>query len=123
MGQVIVRRYSEAFKLQVVTELESGKLSSLSEAQRRYGIAGNSTLPSWLKKYGKEYQLPRIVRVETPNERDQLKQLKKENDRLKRALADEHLKAVLYEAWFEVACEDFGVKDVAGYKKKLEKRP
>jgi len=122
MGQVVIRRYSEAFKLQVVSELESGKLSSHSEAQRRYGITGNGTIVKWLKKYGREQQLPRILRVETPNERDEFKKLKKENDRLKKALADEHLKAVLYESWLEVACEEFGVEDVAAFKKKLEKR-
>jgi len=122
MGQVVIRRYSEAFKLQVVSELESDKLSSHSEAQRRYGITGNGTIVKWLKKYGREQQLPRILRVETPNERDEFKKLKKENDRLKKALADEHLKAVLYESWLEVACEEFGVEDVAAFKKKLEKR-
>jgi len=115
-------RYSEAFKLQVVSELESGKLSSISEANRTYGIAGTMTVRRWLWKYGKNHLLPRIIRVEKPNERDRLKELKKENDRLKRTLADTHMKAVLYEAWFEVACEEFGVADIERFKKKLEKR-
>jgi hypothetical protein len=61
--------------------------------------------------------------VETPNERDELKRLKQENDRLKRALADEHLKAALYESWLEVACEELGVEDVDAFKKKRAKRP
>ena len=39
-GQRMVRRYSEAFKLKVVRELESGEVVSLEEARRRYGIAG-----------------------------------------------------------------------------------
>ncbi|MEN6500455.1 MAG: transposase [Rectinema sp.] len=115
-------RYSEAFKLQVVNELESGRLSGISEANRRYGIRGQQTVVNWLRKYGRESQLPRIVRVETPDERDQLKKLKAENDRLKMALADEHLKAALFESWFEVACREFGVKDVEAFKKKLEGR-
>jgi len=59
--------------------------------------------------------------VETVDERDQLKQLKAENDRLKKALADEHMKASLFESWLEIACEQFGVKDVEGFKKKLAK--
>jgi len=61
--------------------------------------------------------------VEKPDERDRLKKLQQENDRLKRALADEHLKAVLFESWFEVACDEFGVQDVEAFKKKLDGRP
>jgi len=56
------------------------------------------------------------------SERDQIKKLRQENDRLKKALADEHVKAVLYESWLEVACEEFGVQDVDAFKKKLENR-
>jgi len=123
MGQTVIRRYSEAFKLQVVSELESGKLRSITEARQVYGITGAQTVVAWLKRYGKVQQLPRMMRVETMDERDQLKQLKQENDRLKKALADEHMKAVLYESWFEIACEQFGVQDVHAFKKKLEKEP
>lgn len=122
MGRATVVRYSEAFKLQVVNELESGAVESIAEARRRYGIPGADTVVKWLRKYGRENQLPRIVRVEKPDEKDQIKKLKQENERLKKALADEHLKAALYESWLEVACEEFGVKDVEAFKKKLEKK-
>ena len=118
-----VLRYSEAFKLQIVSEIESGQLSSISEANRRYGITGTRTVRLWLEKYGRTQQLPRVVRVETPDERDRVKELQKENERLKRALADAHMKTVLYESWFEIACRDFGVKDVEAYKKKLDRKP
>lgn len=120
--RALTRRYSEAFKLQVVRELESGKLANVADANRRYGISGSETVRKWLRKYGKEHLLPRMIRVETPNEKDQLRKLKKENDRLKKTLADTHMKAVLYESWLEVACEEFGVTDVEAFKKKLEKR-
>lgn len=115
-------RYSEAFKLQVVNELESGALCSISEARDRYGIAGGATVQGWLRKYGKNHLLSKVVRVETSDERDQLKALKAENDRLKRALADLHMKSVLYESWLEVACEEFGVTDLEAFKKKLAGR-
>lgn len=116
------RRYSEAFKLQVVSELESGKLGSIGEANRRYGISGATTVRGWIRKYGKEHLLPRIIRVETPNEKDRVKELQKENERLKRTLADTHMKAVLFESWFEIACEEFGVTDLQAFKKKLERK-
>jgi transposase len=116
-------RYSEAFKLTVVSELESGKLSNIGEAMRRYGITGKTTVQQWLRKYGKTQYLPRVIRVETPDERDRLRELQRENDRLKKTLAETHMKAVLYESWFEIACREFGVADVEGFKKKLDGRP
>lgn len=122
MERGIARRYSEAFKLQVVRELESGKLRSISEANQRYGIPGSETVKGWIRKYGKEHLLPRMIRVETLNEKNRLRELKKENERLKKTLAETHMKAVLFESWFEVACEEFGVTDVEGFKKKLERR-
>lgn len=44
--------YSEAFKRLVISEYESG-LSTKATLKRKYGIAGNSCIPLWLKKYGK----------------------------------------------------------------------
>jgi len=43
--------YTLSFKLQVVKEIESGQLGS-TEAQRKYGIQGDSTIKKWLRKYG-----------------------------------------------------------------------
>ncbi len=120
MGQVEIRRYSEAFKMHVVSELESGKLGNMKEARERYGISGKETVARWARKYGKLRLLAKVIRVESPDERDQLRELRRENERLKRALADEHMKAILYESWLEVACEKFGVTDVEAFKKKLE---
>ncbi|MFT4532764.1 MAG: transposase [Saprospiraceae bacterium] len=44
--------YSEAFKRMIVAEYESG-LSTKAMLKRKYGIAGNSCILRWLKKYGK----------------------------------------------------------------------
>lgn len=123
MGGQVICRYSEAFKLTVVSELESGKLDSIGAAKRRYGIAGATTVQQWLRKYGKTQHLPRVIRVETPDEHDRLRTLQRENDRLKRTLAETHMKATLYESWLEIACREFGVTDVDAFKKKLEGRP
>ncbi|MBN1864290.1 MAG: DUF255 domain-containing protein [Victivallales bacterium] len=43
-------RYSELFKLQVVSELEAGRLSSVCEARRKYSIRGGGTVSSWIRK-------------------------------------------------------------------------
>lgn len=56
-GQFQVRKrtqkdYTLAFKLQVIEEVESGLLSQ-DAAQRKYGIQGNATILSWLRKHGR----------------------------------------------------------------------
>ncbi|WP_336838041.1 helix-turn-helix domain-containing protein, partial [Sphingobacterium siyangense] len=45
------RDYTLTLKLNVIKEIESGKLT-LSQAQKQYGIQGDSTIRNWLKKYG-----------------------------------------------------------------------
>jgi len=52
-----VVRYSEAFKLQVVSELETGKLGCIFEARKRYAIKGVGTVDRWVRKYGKNHLL------------------------------------------------------------------
>jgi transposase-like protein len=116
------RRYSEAFKMQVISELESGKLRSQAEALKKYGIAGTMTVHKWLRKYGKQHLLPGVMRMETPEEADRMKELEKENKRLKAALVDSHMDAALYQSWFKMVCRKFGVADIEGFKKKLEKQ-
>jgi transposase-like protein len=115
-------RYSEAFKRQVVSDLESGRLCSQSEARERYGIGGTETLNRWLRAYGKNHLLCKVVRVETTSERDQFKALKRRIRELEKALADSKVQEVLHKAYVEIACEQFGGNDVAAFKKKLDAR-
>ena len=58
-------RYSEAFKLQVVREIEEGKHASCHAASQAYGIRGLMTVPRWIRAYGKEHILRKVIRVET----------------------------------------------------------
>jgi len=113
-----VVRYSEAFKLQVLSELESGKFKSVNEATKWYGILGGCTIKTWIKKYGKKNLENKVVIVQTPKDRDQMKVLKKEIQELKMALVDAHLDLRLEKAWVEIACERAGIDDVADFKKK-----
>ena len=121
MGESIVR-YSEAFKLQVVSELESGKLRNQSEARQKYGIAGEGTVANWLRKYGKRHLMSRIVRVESPGERDQVKLLKDRIRQLERALVDSKVQEVLHRSYFELLCEETGESDPEARKKSIAER-
>ena len=116
-------RYGEAFKLQVVRELEEGKFRSCEAARVAYGIGGKQTLQRWLRAYGKEHLLRRSVRVETPKERDQVRELKERVRALEKAVCDAHLDLRLSESYLEIACEAAGIEDVEAFKKKRAGKP
>jgi transposase len=111
-------RYSEAFKFQVLRDLDSGRFSSIAEAQRTYGITGKGTVQSWVLRYGMNHLVGKVMRVETPEEANELKKLRRRVKDLERALADASLDRLLDEAYLHIACERAGIKDVAEFKKK-----
>jgi transposase len=121
MKQTVIQ-YSEAFKRQVVEELEGGRYRSVLEAQKKYGIRGCATVQRWMKKYGREHLLPKIVRVERMGERDRIEVLEKRIQQLEKALADAKVDQVLSRAYLELACEEFGITDLEAFKKNADRR-
>ena len=113
-----VMRYSEAFKLQVVREIESGRHCNCHAAAMAYGIRGQGTVRRWVHHYGKSHLLKKVVRVETTDERNEHKRLKAECRRLKDALADAHLDLRLERAYLTLSCEAAGENDIETFKKK-----
>jgi transposase-like protein len=117
-----VIRYSESFKLQVVRDLESGRFANIGQAASHYGIKGSVTIRGWLIKFGKDRLMPRVVRVETPNEQNELKRLRQRVRQLEGLLADKELGLVISETYLELACERAGILDVEDFKKKIAGR-
>ena len=113
-------RYSEAFKLQVVEDLESGKYASMWEAAQRNGIKGRATISGWLKKYKKDYLMARRVVVQKPNELTEVQQLKAEIDKLKNTVCHLSNKNVMLESTFETVCEMYSLGPKEEVTKKLE---
>ena len=111
-------RYSEAFKLQVVRELEQGRYGSATAAGLAYGVNGKNTVSNWVRQYGKDHLLGKVVHVMTADEQTEVKALRKRVRELERALADAHLDLKLEAAYVELACEAAGVQDVGEFKKK-----
>jgi transposase len=109
-------RYSEAFKRQVVAEAEREGLTA-EELRRKYGIRGSGTVNGWVRRYGHNAR-GRIIRVETPQQIDELKRLKERVKRLESLLADANIDLTLERAYTQIACEQAGIKDVEGFKKK-----
>lgn len=111
-------RYSEAFKMQVVREVESGRHGSCHAAALAYDIRGKSTVQLWLRRYGKAHLLGKVVRVETTEERNQLKILKARIRELESALSDAHIDLRLEQAYLRISCQRSGDGDVDAFKKK-----
>lgn len=110
-------RYSEAFKRQVVGEIEDGKHESIDAVRRAYGIGGSITVGRWVRKYGREELQPKRVRIETLTERDELKEARKRIRELEAAVADAHIDYCLEKGFLQAACERLGV-DMESFKKK-----
>lgn len=119
MARTVVR-YSEAFKLNVVDELQRGRFGSPFEASQAYGIAGMDTVKRWVKQYGQEKLLSKVVRVEKRGEPSEIKGLKGRVRRLEAALADAHMDSALDRAFFEMLCERTETDAVAFKKKHAE---
>lgn len=115
-------RYSMAFKQQVIEDVESGRFSSLGEAQRHYGIGGTSTIQKWLRKYGRNHLIPKVVRVEKPGEADEIRRLRRQIQELEKALGRTQLEKLLGDSFLRQACEALG-EDVESFKKKAVTRP
>ena len=109
-------RYSEAFKMEIVRELEQGGIN-IDQIRRKYGIGSHASIRSWVGKYGNG-TVGKVIRVEKPEEKNEREELKRRVRALERALADANIDLVLERAYTKIACERAGIKDVEAFKKK-----
>jgi transposase len=109
-------RYSEAFKLEVVHELERDGLC-FEEVRRKYGIGGSWTVQKWVHKYGNGTR-GKVIRVEKPEEINEVKRLKDRVRRLETLLADANVSLAIERETARIACQRAGIKDVEEFKKK-----
>jgi transposase-like protein len=116
-----VIRYSEAFKLEVVRELERDGMP-FDQVRRKYGILGNWTVQKWVHKYGNGSR-GKVIRVEKPEEVNEKEQLKRRVRALERALADTNIDLALERQYTRLACERAGIRDVGEFKKKAGGQP
>jgi transposase-like protein len=103
IAQVTIR-YSEAFKLKVVQEIEKGRLT-ISEASRVYEIYG-TTIYKWLRKYGKNHTIRRYVRIEMKDEKSILKEKEDRIKELESALASVTLHNICLQTYVDVVNEN-----------------
>lgn len=114
----VYRRYSESFKLKILSELSTGKYNK-RQLGRIYGIQ-NSTINEWIKKYNRTDLMNTRINVETKDEITRIKALKKEIEQLKKALVKKDLEHLILDAHLEVAAEKLGFKNVDELKKNIK---
>ena len=107
--------YSYSFKLQVVEEVERGELSQ-SQARKKYGIQGASTVRKWIEKFGKfdrKYELQK-EKMKSPEQKimeleQQIKLLEKKNKSLERQLDQTDKKALFFDMMIDIAEEELKI--------------
>jgi len=102
------KRYSEAFKKQVVSEYEAGV--SVNALRKKYGIGGSETINLWIKKYGREGFRHELIRIQTKDEIERIKALEKKVDELERVLGKVTLEKLKLESIVEELEETYGVE-------------
>ena len=110
-----VIRYSKGFKMQLVREVEQGRLCP-DAVRRKYHIGGTATVMRWVRQYGPG-KYGKVIRVERANEVNEASRLRQELRRMKEAVADLHVALALEQAFLEAACAELN-QPVDGFKKK-----
>jgi transposase-like protein len=107
MTKKTVKRYSEAFKRQVVSEYEDG--ASMGDLQKKYGITGGATIPSWIKKYAKQGFRHKLVKIQTAEEANRVRELEEQVQELEQALGKVTLEKLKLESILDELEEMYGV--------------
>lgn len=91
----------------------------MAALRRRFGIGGAGTISRWLGRYGNGSR-GKVIRVERPEERNELNRLRQRVRRLETALADSQVELAVERAYVRLACERAGIQDVGEFKKKAD---
>ncbi|NNM85020.1 MAG: transposase [Phycisphaerales bacterium] len=119
MRKRIIKRYTVCFKMQVISELESGRFDSIEGAMRHYDIGGSMTIQKWRHRYGKTHLQLGLARGEMRNERDYIPELNKRIAELKRDLGQTQAENLLHATFLKLACQELG-QDVDTFNMKAD---
>ena len=106
MGKRIVKRYSIAFKKQVVEEYEAG--ASMYELNRKYGIKGSHTLQNWVQQYSRQGVRHKLMVIQSPQEQERVKELEGQIAELEKLVAQLSLDKFMLENTLAVAESELG---------------
>lgn len=98
-----IKRYSQAFKQQVVREYESG--ASAYSLVNKYGIGTHTTIKRWVQQYGRYGFRTEKVVIQTVADQLEVKEMKAQIAALESALAQSVVENRMLEATLAVASE------------------
>jgi transposase-like protein len=101
-------RYSEAFKREVIREIDSGRLTRTA-ARLHYGIAGHVTIERWHRRYSKFAGKGLAIRMITKTEQHQEYEQQERMRDLEHALADAHLRIRALDTLIDLAEETYHI--------------
>ena len=102
-----IKRYSQAFKQQVVREYEAG--ASNFSLRQKYGIGAHHTVERWVKQYGRSGYRSELVIIQTVEDQLEFKGMKQRIADLESALAQSSLDNRMLKATIEVASQSLGI--------------
>lgn len=103
--------YSMSFKLSVVQEYETTKIS-MGALKRKYGIQGCSTISRWIEKYG-NFDITNTMEKSKDQELLELQQkvrfLERKNVRLEKELELKDMKADFFDMMIDIAEKEYNI--------------
>jgi transposase-like protein len=106
MTERIVKRYSMAFKRQVVQEYEAG--ASMEGLRRKYGISGKQTVRNWIDQYGRTGVRHQIMEIEDADVQAEKQVLQARIANLEKLVAQLSLDKLMLESTLVVAEKELG---------------
>jgi transposase-like protein len=106
MTERIIKRYSMAFKKQVVQEYEAG--TSMESLRRKYGISGKQTVRNWINQYGRTGVRHQIMDINDAEVRAENQALQERIANLEKLVAQLSLDKLMLESTLVVAEKELG---------------
>jgi transposase-like protein len=107
MAKEVYKRYSEAFRIQVVREYEESGVS-LNALRKKYGVSIKA-LELWINRYSKEGVRHRLMVIQSPEEQNRIKELEERIRRQEELIARLALDKLMLESTLEVIERDYGI--------------
>ena len=101
MDKEPIKRYSQAFKQQVVREYETG--ASTYRLVQKYGIGDQKTVKRWVEEYGHSGYRKELVVIQSREDQLEYKAMKERISALEKALAESVLETRMLNSTIEEA--------------------
>ncbi|HEY5571965.1 MAG TPA: transposase [Anaerolineales bacterium] len=103
-----IKRYSEAFRQEVVREYEAG--SNIADLRKKYGIGGERTIQGWIEKYSHSGLRHQLIHIQRADEANRVRELEARVGELEGALGKVTLEKLILESTLEVLEAEYGIE-------------